>query len=239
MEEIKGHWHQVVGDSLCIYSTIDVYDYQVLINKHCINGNKIESKLIKVGSNLIIEPNMLFISGEVNVLNDTLIITHLEIPEYKTVWVKKQGDWKDIENDLSSNLQVRITLPIISNPLSIDSLRLKPYAVVNIGSLKECFVFSNMQYDTLSIELNSKLSKFKDINSYFENERGAWGDTLVDLVIILNIDKYTPQHYIDKIIENTVSLNFVERVYRTCVDTSNNKIGVYVVWPNASPLPRD
>lgn len=226
LKNFQGHWHQVIPDSFCNYSTVDINGDIVIFNKNCLNGFYCETKLIKDGSLYIIPSNKSLFSGKVVLKNDTLFIADSGEFSSNSVWVKRTLSCEDVNNDVSSNLNISIGLKPKDSPITFDSISPKTFAIINVGKIKSCSIDSKFNRDSFYMQLNTDFHNLNVIKPFLESEREAWvEDSLVNLSLILNIDKQTPDYYLEGIFEQVRGLDYVKNIYQTCLDSVNCKVG--------------
>lgn len=226
LKDFQGHWHQVIPDSFCNYSTVDINGDIVIFNKNCLNGFYCETKLIKDGSLYIIPSNKSLFSGKVVLKNDTLVIADSGESSSNSVWVKRTLSCEDVNNDVSSNLNISIRLKSKDSPITFDSISPKTFAIINVGKIKSCSIGSKFNRDSFYMQLNTNFHNLNVIKPFLESEREAWvEDSLVNLSLVLNIDKETPNFFLEDIIEQVKDLDYVKNIYQTCLDTTKCKVG--------------
>jgi len=232
IDKVQGHWHLLAEEGSDYYWTIDFIDSTVIFNKYDRIGFYEESK-IAIKENEIYLPLSLFDwNGKLSFSSDTMIIKvncGVDKDSYYTYkWLRFENNATDIANDFNSCLMVKVNLNIDNESIEIDSSGVSKYAFVNIGYLKEFIRKSRKNpNDSLYFQLNDIITDISDVKPYLLAENELFSDSSEKtLNVIINADKLISQGLIDSVVSSIDSLGFVDKVYRTYLNTEKNTIGI-------------
>jgi len=225
-KSFNGHWHFLSNSQEDdYYFTIDIDDSVSTINKYDISRNLYDCKRIVKTDNKWILQNEMFYNYELSLENGTLIIKN----DYNLdKCLRVENTIVDRTKDAFSSIFLDIELGT-SNSIELVTLETKYFSPICIGKIKKSFKHTQLYTNKFSIQCRDQLCSVDDIEQFIsaeiENNQMGSRNTLV----LINMDKETPNELKEAIIEKVTKYKDVIEIYFSYVDKEMQSI-VYEVY---------